>query len=1311
MRTARGWEWAHRALVAVLGLVALGGTGCSSTLSEEETGPHPEQVARQWRLSASIEGDDASWMTTGNLAQGRVLHTAAPLPGGRVLIAGGYNRTSEVYDPATGTWTRTGDTLISRRAHSMTTLRDGRVLMVGGEDCQASTSAEVYNPATGAWTATGALGACRASHASALLPSGRVLVVGGTDSAGRVLASAEVYDPDTGTWTATGALGTARAQPTATLLTSGRVLVAGGDNGGLLASAEVYDPDTGTWTATGGMGQPRRYHTATLLPSGEVLVTGGGGGERGPAASAEVYDPDTGTWTATGAMGQPRRYHTATLLPSGEVLVTGGYHEYTGISSTSEVYDPGAKTWSAAARLNVGRYGHTLTQLKDGRVLVAGGFSTQDQSSAEQYVSPRSFPDATKPSGTSLLLQVLDASGQPIPSAAISFGDELLPTDGVGRLLLQQLPPGRFTTRVDVPGYASAAVSVDLSEGLHAGAQVRLLPVGTSVPFLAENGVSVQHQGVSVTLPANAVADVDGQPVSGPVQLQVTPLDPTLALAALPGPLEGVVSSSGERVSMESIFMAEVSLKGGNDQPLQIAPGAHATLEFPLPEALASHFQPGDTIPAWWLDLDRGLWVKEGAGTVRTTDDGRAVWVVEVAHFTWWNADVPISEKSCVHVTVLDEQGQPVVGVPVVAEGKDYAGSRASYTGPDGSTCVEVKLGGTADVHVGYLGTPVGEVWTVTGSAAGVCGSASCQSHTLIIPHGPICTPGASASCPYSGPSGVGICRAGTNTCDPLGMSWSGCQGQVLPSPAENCGTPFDDNCNGTINEACGRCTFRSTELCYGGPEDTLCPEGTSCPHQWCSAGTRTCDRFGSFGPCLGQRLPQAKDTCDTTVDDDCDGSTECNDIHVWSRRFGDAACQGGQGVEADAAGNVVISGYFNGTVNFGGAPLTSVDSTDAFVAKLDGNGNHVWSHRLGNLNYAVSLDVTTDGAGNTVVSGVFYGTLKFDNQDILTSTGDSDSFVVKLAPDGTLLNWTAIGGAKHQEVWGMAVDSQGDVLVAGRNWGTLNVNGTLYPTAGGADAFVVKLRGSDLSPLWAHNWGSAAFDSVEGVDVDTANNVLLTGRFSNTVNFGGLPLISLGDTDAYVVKLSATGTHLWSKSFGAPGMQVGSDVQTDGANNVVVTGGFEGNNVSFGGPPLPNAGDMDIFLLKMDANGNHLWSKSFGGPNTDAAEALAVASNGSIAITGELVGPTDFGGGPRTGHGGYDSFVARFDQDGTHHWSQVHGDITTQAGLGIAFDSAGNALVIGELEGRARFGQDASTELVSNGCSDIFLLKLRSTP
>lgn len=330
------------------------------------------------------DGPPATWIPTSPLACGRILHTATLLRGGQVLVTGGYNKSTEVYDPATGTWARRGDTRTTHRYHTATLLEDGRVLVAGGDGASATASAELYNPAAGSWSATTNLLTYRRHHAAVRLAGGRVLVMGGLDSSGRPLASAEVFDPATSVWTATGSMREARSDFTATLLNNGSVLVAGGYRSGRLASAELYNPATGTWTAVTSMTQERGFHAAALLADGRVLVTGGAR-DGALAATSEIYDPASGRWSATGSMAQPRRYHTTTPLQTGLVLVAGGYDNTTGTHTSSELYDPSTGRWTPTSSMAVERYGHTATLLNDGRVLAAGGFSTVDQASVELF--------------------------------------------------------------------------------------------------------------------------------------------------------------------------------------------------------------------------------------------------------------------------------------------------------------------------------------------------------------------------------------------------------------------------------------------------------------------------------------------------------------------------------------------------------------------------------------------------------------------------------------------------------------------------------------------------------------------------------------------------------------------------------------------------------------------------------------------------------------------------------------------------------------------------------------------------------------
>ncbi|OJH33989.1 carboxypeptidase-like regulatory domain-containing protein [Cystobacter ferrugineus] len=878
------------------------------------------------------------------------------------------------------------------------------------------------------------------------------------------------------------------------------------------------------------------------------------------------------------------------------------------------------------------------------------------------------------------MLQVIDDSGHPVSGAAVSSREALFPVDSTGHLLLENLPSGRFLARVDALGFTSATAVMELQKGTHVGAQVKLLRLPDPLPFQAEAGGILETPQVRVTLPASAVVDALGQPVTGTVNVTIAPLDPTRQLGSMPGPLEGTSAVDGQPVQLESFFMAEVGL-WSNGAPVQLAPGKSATLEFLLPEALASQFHEGDTVPAWWFDLDAGQWREEGQGTVQpsSTQPGRLAWVAQVKHFTWWNCDMPWTDKSCVNVLFVDGAGAPVAGAAVRAEGLSYSGdSGISYTGADGRVCVEIKRGNTARI-VALQGTLSSDGVAVTGSStAAVCGGSGPCTDVRLVVRGPVCAPGAYQACPYTGPAGTegqGSCRAARQRCNVSGAEWSACAGQVLPT-AESCRTPFDDDCDGTVNEGCS-CSDLMGLPCYGGSSGT---QGVGA----CHAGTVRCDSFGNV-VCLGQQLPRPEN-CSTLEDEDCNGRSEgCEPVSPWFWQL-DTTCSSTSkplGVAVDRQGNTLTLNSLSGTVTLGGTAFTG-DEGDMLLVKVDGKGHPTWAQLIDiyarSAYLATKEGLAVDAAGNVVVSGSFSGDLKVGGIS-LANYAPPKTFVVKFAPDGSPLWAQTFGGELGSAA--VATDAAGNIA--------------LLAIPSGSGFYVAKLDGNTGATLWSRFFvGPVAFATA--IDMDEEGNVLLAADMFAEIDLDGIVLRPpAAATFAFVTKFDgATGKARWGR--------VVARVSGEGGVPLYLKAARAGKIWVL----TPQSGGTR--LVALSSEGEELWARGTSA-YLDSLH-LGTDASGNARVSGAFSGSVDLGGGSRASSNPA-AFVAWYDPAGNYLKDRVYptaeGGGGHSGGVGTGVDLEGSVLLGGWFTGAANFGLGPV-----NACSDTtFVLKMEpsSTP
>lgn len=405
---------------------------------------------------------------------------------------------------------------------------------------------------------------------------------------------------------------------------------------------------------------------------------------------------------------------------------------------------------------------------------------------------------------------------------------------------------------------------------------------------------------------------------------------------------------------------------------------------------------------------------------------------------------------------------------------------------------------------------------------------------------------------------------------------------------------------------------------------------------------------------------------------------------------------------------------------------LTAAGGTDIFVQKLSADGNLIWVKKMGGTNFEGGVDIALDPSGNIYITGYFYGTVDFDpgsGTQNLTSLGGADIFVQKLDPNGNFLWVKQMGGTADDFGRSITIAANGGVFSTGefRNVVDFDPNGStnfLY-SFGSTNGYIQRLT-TDGNYVWTKQIGGAQSCNSNAIELDAAGNVYTIGTFSGVSDFdpgsSTNNLTSIGSSDVFVLKLSNTGSFSWAKQMGAAnGYSRGEAIALDPLGNVLTTGAFDGScdfDPGTGVASLSSVGSLDVFIQKLDANGNYVWAKKFGGTAVDLPDAIVTDEMGNCYVTGYVEESGDFDPGPSTdsftSFGGFDIFIEKLDTNGDYVWAKHIGGSDTDVGRGIAVDSDNNIYTTGFFSLTADFDPNSGvTNLSSAGSVDVFIIKL----
>jgi len=420
-----------------------------------------------------------------------------------------------------------------------------------------------------------------------------------------------------------------------------------------------------------------------------------------------------------------------------------------------------------------------------------------------------------------------------------------------------------------------------------------------------------------------------------------------------------------------------------------------------------------------------------------------------------------------------------------------------------------------------------------------------------------------------------------------------------------------------------------------------------------------------------------------------------------WATKAGGCDYDRGYGITIDDNRNTYVTGYFDGLATFGSYYLTSDVSTDIFVAKMDANGSWQWATKAGGCDYDEGRGITIDNTGNTYITGCFDGLVTFGSYSLI-SDGGKDIFVAKMDSNGSWKWATKAGGSSFDGGWGVTIDDDRNIYVTGFFRETATFGSYSITSDGDSDIFVAKMD-SNGSWQWATKAGGSFNDGGKGIIIDDDANTYIAGIFKGTATFGSNFITSDGDYDIFVAKMGSDGNWQWATKAGGNDWDDGEGITIDDDRNIYVTGFFR-ETATFGSYSITGDGNGDIYVAKMDSNGNWQWAAKAGGSEFDRGEGITIDDERNTYVTGSFFGTSTFGSYSITSDYSYDIFVAKLDVNGNWQWVTKAGGCGINAGLGITIDEFENTYVIGDFDGTGTFG---SYYITSYGDDDIFVAKL----
>ncbi len=453
--------------------------------------------------------------------------------------------------------------------------------------------------------------------------------------------------------------------------------------------------------------------------------------------------------------------------------------------------------------------------------------------------------------------------------------------------------------------------------------------------------------------------------------------------------------------------------------------------------------------------------------------------------------------------------------------------------------------------------------------------------------------------------------------------------------------------------------------------------------------------------------------------------------VFKWAKSFGGYDSDYFTSFAIDEADNVYLTGNYMLTMEFGTGnesfDLTSNGKFDFFVAKLDKDGNLLWTKSYGGIHDENSNKILLDESGNVYIIGTFYDDVNFgsdENPHELNSSFGQDIFILKLDPEGNFIWVKQLAGQAGKYIFSVTFDDEYNLIMTG----TFNGEFDFDP---GPDEYIVKSEKSYNS--FVAKWNQSFevqwvkqfelnLSSYNTIATDSKKNIYLSGDFDGKVDFDpGLDTFYLQSgslNNTYLLKLDAAGEFEYAKSLYSEDYNVAYDISIDADDNLLLAGYFNGStDFDMGANELlkSSKGQMDIFVSKSTPGGELIWVQTWGGVGNEFAQVINTDEFDNIYVAGVFNNSLSFEATANhdlnTVMGGSSMFNLVLYSNGNIMWTSYVESTNSILPRGILIDSEWNIVTAGYYEGKTDFDPGENKfELEPLLFTDVFVQKVSQT-